>query len=686
MKKILLIYGSLLFSLCMSGQDPSSIRFVNTGKMNVAANNTASLYIPRSVKMIGGSSIIQNGKTCIGGSFYQHASSNVFKVAPDGWGTGFSSGTISFMMNNSGQKRSITVIDEDINLFDRSTRYIAFPNVLIDTNDTIKLPGRMGMDAKTVKSAGVKNGMLYLNSDPDAAGQKVFDASLRITGNGTAAGNVSSANLVDSGSVVVVRDMSIYRNSADNQGHTNYGALFGFASPFMAQKAGYFAGNFVRTVSVGKNNTDYASTFWHAEYPYADEAGAGGIILSKYYVRGAMDPFYPSQAYLVRPQEAGSDYTDLPIGFIKTEGDHDLSKFVFNGKIYNFAPYKEQVFAEDKLISRTLSGTNTYTYNWVIGNSYTCALDAQVIASAMINHPTIWFYEILYTFSPGSVGYQPYYIGGSDVPQVVNLTDIPSQTVFMMRVAKNNPQSGTFNIDRRMLVHGKRSHNLRSEKAPDNELLFRLSPEENPNLYDLASVGLRKNTANSIEKVQLGASECFQLYLPDKNGVPMSVNLLEPNVENVAVSVKSPNVSGRFVLNISRIESLKTEGAWLQDLKTGNISNMSGKESFAYTFDMEPGDNPDRFVVYFKSPTGMDDITSSYISCFYSNGELVIKGLQSQDENSIVNVVDMNGRIILKTGINNHPEMRIPLNINEGVYVAKMSGKRCVTMKFIKEK
>jgi len=683
MKKRLLIYGSLLFPLCMSGQDPSSIQFVNTGKMNVAANATASLYVPWSVKMTGMSSIVQNGKTCIGGSFYQNASTNVFKVAPDGWGT--STGTISFMLDNAGQKRNITVIDESIDLFDRSARYIAFPNILIHTNDTINLPGRMGMDAKTVKVAGVKNGMLYLHSNPTTDNTKVFDASLRITGNGTASGNVSSANLVDLGSVVVERDLSIYRNSADNHGHTNYGALFGFASPFADQKAGYFAGNFVRTVSTGVNNNDYASTFWHAQYPYADEAGAGGMILPQYYVRGAMDPLYPSQAYLIRPQESGSDYSDLPTGFISTEGDHDLAKFIFNGKIYNLTPYQEQVFAEDKLISRTLNGTNTYTYNWVIGNSYTCALDVQAVANAMMNHPSIWFYEILYTFSLGSVGYQPYYIGEADIPQVIDLTDIPSQTVFMIRVAKGNPQSGTFTLDRRMLTHGKSAHNLRSGKAPQNELLFRLHPEGNPNIYDLATIGLRKNTGNSIEKVPLDASGCFSLYTTGKNGAPMSVNLLDPNVESVTVSVKASDIGGRFVLNISRIESLSTEGVWLKDLKTGDISDLSGKETFGYSFDTEPGDDPDRFAVFFRLPTDINAITSSYISCYYHNRELVVKGLQPQDENSIVNVIDMSGRVILKTAISNHPEMRIPLHITDGVYVAKITGKRCVTMKFIKK-
>ena len=679
----LLLYGSLLFPLCLSGQDASSVRFVNRGKMNVATNASASLYIPWAVKMTGESSIVQNGKTCIGGSFFQHASTNVFKVDTYGWGT--SSGTISFMKENTGAERHITVIDESITAFDRSARYVAFPKIQINTNDRITVPERMGMDAREVKltNVGSTKGILYLQSNPDAAKAKVFDASLRITGSGT------SSALVDLGSVVVERDLSIYRNSASNDGNSGYGALFGFASPFTAQKAGYFAGNYVRSVSAGLNETDYKSANWHAKYPYANETGTDGIILSEYYVRGVHDYFNPTQAYLIRPQVTGSNYTDLPVGFINTGGgNHDLAKFIFNGAIYSLAPYKEQVFAEDYLVNRTLNlnqADMTSTFNWVIGNSYTCAIDAQAIKKQIMETSALYYYEVIYVCPPGSTTFQPYYTGTSGTPQVVDLTDIPSQTIFMVRVAKNFAQKGSFQIGRNMLTHGKRSHNLKSTTAaPFNELLFRLSPEDAPNIYDLAAVGLRSDTRNAIEKVQLGASDCFQVYSPNGDNTPMSVNLLDTNADCAPLSVKAPSTGGRFVLNISRIQSVTTGSVWLKDLKTGMTIDLGGYEDYNYTFDAEPNDNPDRFMIYFRAPTALDEVTASYITCYYANNNLIIKGLLPQDENSVVSVTDMKGRLIQKTVINNYPEMTIPVNIAEGVYIAKISGNRHTTIKFIK--
>ena len=163
----------------------------------------------------------------------------------------------------------------------------------------------------------------------------------------------------------------------------------------------------------------------------------------------------------------------------------------------------------------------------------------------------------------------------------------------------------------------------------------------------------------------------------------MSVNLLPPDVASAPLSVKAPSdAGGRFVLDISRIASLATEGVWLKDLQTGTLTDLSGQDTFSYSFDLKPGDNPDRFMIYFKTPTGVDDVASSNLLCYYSNGEIIIKGLEEQDKNSVVAIIDMNGRIIQKTVIVNYPEMHIPLNLTKGVYVAKITGKRSVIVKF----
>ena len=90
------------------------------------------------------------------------------------------------------------------------------------------------------------------------------------------------------------------------------------------------------------------------------------------------------------------------------------------------------------------------------------------------------------------------------------------------------------------------------------------------------------------------------------------------------------------------------------------------------------------FSIYLKTATGLEDVTFSNLSCYCKNGELVIRGLDAQDKNSVVSVVDMSGRIVQKTIIDSYPEMHIPANIMDGVYVAKITGKQNTTLKFLK--
>ena len=119
-------------------------------------------------------------------------------------------------------------------------------------------------------------------------------------------------------------------------------------------------------------------------------------------------------------------------------------------------------------------------------------------------------------------------------------------------------------------------------------------------------------------------------------------------------------------------------------MKTGETINLQGQEDYSYAFDAEPNDNPNRFEIYFRAPTALDEVTASYISCYYNQGKLVIKGLQAQDLNSSVSIMDMNGRLIQKNAIDSYPEMNIPVSISEGVYIARISGNRYATIKFVK--
>ena len=227
-KKVLLLTGCLLLGATLSVWSQATateqpVRFVNIGHMYVAAqadDEGVSLYVPNSVLMTDKSGllpaapssveIVQEGITSIGGSFYQESKGRVFTVDINGWGT--DEGTIEFLDNatvNASKARYIsTETKAAMSSFERASRYVAFPNIRIATNDTIFLPGRMGIDAATIKRISGKKGVLYLKSDEEGTGSsaKIFDASLRVSAVG-ASPTAASAALVDAGSVTVERNI-----------------------------------------------------------------------------------------------------------------------------------------------------------------------------------------------------------------------------------------------------------------------------------------------------------------------------------------------------------------------------------------------------------------------------------------------------------------------------------------------
>jgi hypothetical protein len=508
---------------------------------------------------------------------------------------------------------------------------------------------------------------------------KVFDASLRITGNG------ASASLVTPGAVIIERDVSLYRAASGNAP-----SLFAFASPFTNQYSGYFAGNWVRHML---EDTGYHN---HVEYVYGNKPNASKPteIAREQYIIDPKENFVAGKGHLIKMQTSGFNYGDLALPVTGVETGHSINKLVFNGSAYGLQPttgYAEQLFAENSLPARTVpSGKLSTTVNWVIGNSYSSSLDVKEITKYLLDHPTLYVYTQLYVFLPGSQTWQPYNftngsIGSGGPVQLISLTDIPSQSLFMVRLSSNSSDShggGSFDIPRSFQTHGTTGNNLRSGEEYHNEILFRLTPESNPNLYDLAVVGLRSQPEGSVEKVVAPRSDAFHVYTLSGSNA-QSINVQPEATESVVLGVRPFLHNERYTLTASRVESLQTAGVWLEDLLTRQTIDLTTTSS--YTFDMDAEDFNERFVVHFTAyaPTGINE-TDNFFTGYYSNGEIVIKGLNSNDLGSHLTVTDMQGRTLLVTEVNNAPELRVPFTASEGVYIVQLKGARNLTLKFKK--
>lgn len=672
--------------MTLSGNAQTNVTFLNTGQIYVGQRSPStgvSLYVPDAMRhlTVSGRTVemVQNGITELGGNFYQDATTHVFPI--DASTTTTCTGIFRFVGNHPGVNRIITTQSVNQNSFDRGSYYIAFPAVQIGTNDSIVIPGRMGLDAASIHKTSGKTGKFILRSEVIAA--KSFDASLRIPASGT------SSALVDVGSVVVERDMTTYRPS---NGSTQ---LFAFATPFKnTQLSGYFAGNWLRRPLAD-------GTYGHTTYIYGnkDNNPADGTIDDDQYVYLAAQKLVPAQAYFVKPRPKDFSYDQLKssAGLWYTGAPnptaYDKGKFYFNGSVYSVTPYSEQLFADDQLFSNSVSNSNlSSTVNWLIGNSYTCPISIALLKQAMSNS-TLVFSPYIYVYPAGAATYQTVDISGNEgAIQLTQIEEIPAMSVFMLRVSKGQAQNGSLTIGKSMLRHATVAHNnpqkLKSSSATiTNQVVFRVAPSDNDNIYDLTAIGLRADASvgsdsYDMAKAFVSDDNIFQLYTLSSTQSKLSANGLPLTADSVTMAFSPSKYGGTYILSSQYAESLTTEGLWVYDRKVMNYYDL---KSGTYTFNSESTDDANRFMITFRRPvtTGLNETATGIQLCYMAH-QVKISGLESSDLGSMLKLYDSQGRQLLSTQIDAYPTKTFAVDhILTGVYMVQITGKHCKISKLV---
>ena len=689
MKKIfifcmaMVLSGGYLFS-----QSVDIPTFVNTGKMYIGGDPSTgtALYVPNSVTTwdVGStvSQIILNGRWDVGGSFLHQSKSTAFVVDANGKTT--STGTFRIVDKVTSNGRIIG------STYDRDESYIAFPHVVIRTNDNINVMSNVGMDAKSViRESGT--GTLLLVSNVD--GGKVMNASLRITDAGT------SSSLVTLGAVVPMLNVEPYR--VDGGSGTQ---LFGYASPFKnTQKSGYFAGNWVRMPQQETNQ--------HTEYILGNKPKTSNPSVIDYdqYVIHPDTTLKTGRAYLIKPRPSSFTYEDLMSdgGLSHTSygtdpGDidnlYDKGTFVFNGTVYSLTPYSEQLFADDNLPSYKLTqATGAMTTNWLMGNSYTCAISVDAIADIMYNHD-LTFSPLMYTFPAGSTSYQPTDLRGGTYITLLDATDIPAMSIFMLRLSKNQSSTTPFAIGKDALVHSATAHNMNPNLAPakmnapaktllNNQVIFTVTPASNENVFDVAAIGIRETAklasdGYDVTKVYTPDKAGFQLYTlsePDANtGMPskLSINGVPESVETVAMNLKTEAYESQtMALSVRGIETLSSEDFWVEDLFTGAKHSFINGEP--YVFTTEPNDAQERFIVHFRAPQGEtstgDNVLGSKLNMYAVDKQIFIENLLASDMGANAAIYDVAGKLLDSFKITEYPNMSYLTNgLVSGTYIMRL--------------
>ncbi|GHT73506.1 hypothetical protein AGMMS50262_04710 [Bacteroidia bacterium] len=676
---LVLLLLTVSLSVVAQTHDPTVVRMVNLGKMCVAPRADypakAALFVPDGILADSLSSIVQDGITAMGGNFYQNAQTNVFKVGADGFTV--NTGIVRFMQASdpavqravalwpSGRTipaRYTSANPSATGFFVRGDHYIAFPNILLTTADTIHVGAVLGMDAINLTRPADSTGVLYLESNAVGADQ-VFDASLRVTGNS-----------VSAGMVVIEKYVQPFRNT-NNGNHY----LYPFASPYTGQRAGYYAGNWVRAPQA-----DASGSYG---YPYGNKkAATGNWIDASQFVHGAGDLLTAGAPYLLELMPQGFDYDSDP--YVMTGGeDHDLQTFVFDGTPYNLPYNAEQKFTGELFSRSAKAGTDAgnKTQNWVIGNSYTSALSIDSLVEAIVDSK-ITFSKVFYVYPHGATSYLT-----CNTDNVSALPDIPAMSVFMLIVSSTNTETAeVFKIRPGMQTHGKgiktdRSGADKSPALPPAALTFHLTPENNPFIYDRAQVVLQAGASEGSDSGDvsklLNTGHYFNLYSQAGNS-KLQTNSLPETTGQTSLCVTAPKFAVSCRLTVEGVETVHAPSLQLYDTKLNVWTDLY--ENSEYVFTSEPGDSPDRFKLYFKAPTEIETVNTESIYAYCQDNTLYVNRLTDADKGAKLLIYNASGFILQQTEIDTYPHYSTAVSLPQGVYIAKIEGNRNTVVKFIK--
>ncbi len=675
---MLLATGLLLFPPGITGQDQSEIRFVNIGKMYIAPNSVAdkaTVYIPDALSMKGTEvNVKQHGITSLGGHFHNDVeANNIFDTE--------STGTFRFCSTSISQWIMGTA--------DREVCYIAFPNVEVQNPASVQLSSTMGMD---VKSLLLTRGKIVLKSIPvDDVSSNV--AHMRVLGN--VSYNHDAPVIADKGVVEVELDL---QTQGGRERH-----FFGFSSPYRKMYADYFAFCYLaRPDSKGLFGST-GKTIIDPSYPL--QSGEAYLV--------AQDVF--GEAGLTRDQEyESSEFSDRMKDMLL------LNRWVMNtsinvvpGLLGNNSPYTDEELCTTDVPLSLESG-----YNY-IGNPYTSPLDVtsllddettgtdpwQVTRGTAGNlRARFWLLQGGLTVPTSAAeNYNPEtqrfrlaasWMVAQKVGDTYTLEGIgPSERILLepMQIMRLQAKATTMTIPASKQSHGKGVF-LRSaaQSGPDDELLLQVM-DTDTRAYDRLCVVFRPATSLDsgdnfdCEKIFNFSGGLSQIHTPSADGKNLMVSVVPTQTGSLPVSLTPCDREKEVTLSAHRLASLHSpEGIWLEDLLTGDIIDLTQHHN--YRFTTRPDDNTGRFVLHFtrKIPSGIEPITNSSLYVSYNKGIISISGLTNLDKGSLINVYDLQGRIVLSTSIQTDEHLlNIPFNTTAGMYIIKVSGKRSHTSKFL---
>ncbi|NVO18469.1 MAG: T9SS type A sorting domain-containing protein [Bacteroidetes bacterium] len=325
-------------------------------------------------------------------------------------------------------------------------------------------------------------------------------------------------------------------------------------------------------------------------------------------------------------------------------------------------------------LSRT-TFSNPDKSGWnLVGNPYPSAIDWNNVASSQYTDID----AAIYVYDNASSTYKSTVPNSGTTPPIGNLPGgiIPAMQGFFVHANGSSPSLILENQDR---VHSSQAY-YKSEIASN---ILRLRVEGNSK-YDETFIRFTDEATMDFDS-QLDA---YKLY--GGAGVPqlfssagttkLSINSL-PNssLEGfVPISVVA-GVSSTYVITLAENTLPSNYYVTLEDLKTGVSQRLNTQPS--YSFAAAPGDDPNRFRLYFKDATSVPNPISVDFTVYSNNGSIFVTSTESG--NPVIRISDLTGRVLASGDLLNG-KFQANMNGNTGVYlVSQISSKGIASHKVV---
>ena len=172
-----------------------------------------------------------------------------------------------------------------------------------------------------------------------------------------------------------------------------------------------------------------------------------------------------------------------------------------------------------------------------------------------------------------------------------------------------------------------------------------------------------------------GISEAPQLYTYTNDGIKTSINTLPEVNTSIDTAVRIGFISPAVGMYQFTFEVNTFFGEWdlyLKDTELDSIQRLA--EDSVYSFISELGIYEERFSLYFKKPSSVNELQKWNVNLYIYQGNLFVN-LNEMNKKITLQIFDISGKLRYAETLQNTTKISVPLGeINTGIYIIRLLG------------